>query len=129
MKHLKIAIIALVFTFLMFNISTYVHAIDMYLTSSNLDQPTSMTSDEDYDSTIETEATIKTTSEENASESLMTTGVTTESADLSNSSRVITSRETTPNNELTTSDIINIILIAVGIVIILLAVAILIRCK
>ena len=125
MKHLKIAIMAIIFIFLMFSISTYVHAIDMYLTSTNLEQPTSMTPDEDYDNTIKT----NTTSEENESENLITTGVPAENTNSSNSSRVITSREATSSNELTTSDIINIILIAVGVVIILLAVAILIRCK
>ena len=125
MKHLKIAIMAIIFIFLMFSISTYVHAIDMYLTSTNLEQPTSMTPDGDYDNTIKT----NTTSEENESENLITTGVPAENTNSSNSSRVITSREATSSNELTTSDIINIILIAVGVVIILLAVAILIRCK
>ncbi len=47
----------------------------------------------------------------------------------SHKTTIVTSREATADTSLTVSDIINIILIAIGIVIILLAVAILIRNK
>lgn len=96
---MKLFKIFFIFIFLFFVSCSYANAIDMYLTANN---------------SIEATNTETTTSLEVPSY---------------NSSVVISSTSADVNNELSTSDIINIILIAVGVVIIFLAVAILIRCK
>ena len=103
---MKIFKICFILIFLFFISFSHSYAIDMYLTGNN---------------TLETNS-VETNNIDNVDN-------TTLNSVSSNPSVVISSREDSTSNELTTSDIINIILIAVGVVIILLAVAILIRCR
>lgn len=115
MKHARL-LITLFILFLVFIVPIYSHAIDMYLQPSDLET----SSDEVAYSTTEEEVNNLEEVSQVVSESPNTKTGT---------NQIVTSRNVSTKNELTSSDIINIILIAVSVVIIMLGVAILIRCK
>ena len=106
-KIFVITIFLLVFSF------SYVNAIDMFLTYNSID----VNSSETITNTI-------TENDENINET-----ISNESSTIVNPAPTITHSSSSTDNTLTISDIIDIILIAVCIVLIFLGIAILIRCK
>ena len=142
---IKLKILLLAFVMITFLVSN-IYAVDMFLTSTNngtegtvVTSPSPSPEDENYDNDVllsedgTTTQNISKEVEQNLDDETLLSDFDNENEnyeDLSTmQSTVVTSSATSSADTLSTSDIINIILIAVCIVLIFLAVAILMRLK
>ncbi|MGN1327693.1 MAG: hypothetical protein ACI4VQ_06450 [Clostridia bacterium] len=113
-KSLKIMLVTLLLVFLVFSSNCFAVNIDMNLASDLADEGTNVSN---TNVTSNTSSATSTTSTANAN-----TDVSTDSVTFSNLSSL-------PESELGLTNILNILLIAVGFVLVLLAIAILIKIK
>ena len=125
----KFKLLIIIFLLLFFTVS-HVYAVDMFLTQDNFEEANNESSSIIEDETNDIED-VDSTSSVNKEDFLISPGVNTQTdtQTIGQSSPTVTTTSSVRDNSLTVSDIIDIILIAVCVVLIFLAIAILIRCK